>query len=156
MKKHICNILVYALVLLLCACKEDKATQRILGAGDCQTCYGWSWNNGEASTTNNDYDGRNSFSFKTTIAGELSFSYAEMTKYTDYQRLTVYVGDKMYFESGATGSSYTSASLGTVQKGEDVTFYGRRYHVKDIKIVGEAGSALPESPEDDPEHQWDF
>ncbi len=141
-----------ALVLLLVceACSNNISTQRITGAGDCISCYGWSWSNGVATATREN----SSFSFKSNVSGELIFEYQEtFVNYSWDNRLEVYVLNKTYFdkahESGGD-DHFTKSSLGSINAGDTVKFYGKGYKVKDIKIVGTPGQT------DNNKTQWDF
>lgn len=153
-------IFPFILLVFLNSCTEEKVTQRILGAGDCLTCDGWSWNNGEAATTENNYENIHSFSFKSIMSGELSFSHHMMSNSSggySGSLLQVSIGGKSYFEvrTGDGGTTtYTETSVGSIKAGEEIVFRGKRYYVKDIKIVGESSGNGNSS--DDPEHQWDF
>lgn len=165
MKKFVFKSFVYALMLILFSCSEGKVTQRILGAGDCLTCNGWSWNNGEASTIENNTNNDHLFSFKSTVSGELTFSHHMIPYYgTTYSGslLMVSIGSKLYFQvttSDGGTINYTKTSIGSIKAGEIITFKGRRYYVKDIKIVGTQGSSNQNNPSDepsDPNDPWDF
>ncbi len=113
----------------------DPIIQEITGAGDCLTNKGWSWSNYEAVTINK--TDTCEFSFKTTVAGELSFYHSSGNDYrysvSSDAFLEVVINDKTYFKKG-TGSS-GSASIGSVKANEVVIFRGRDYRVKNIKIT---------------------
>lgn len=161
--KNIIIIMVaFCATVFLDACSKDKevekakvtyVTQKITGAGDCIHCDGWSWSNGEAVTTKNTSKDTCSFSFKTTIAGELSFS-RRFTSSNQYAFLKVNIGEKTYFQKNETGYySDGPSSIGMVKEGEIVTFLGRKYAVKGIQIIGEQIIDTKDNPSDP---QWDF
>ncbi len=164
MNKKLINVLLaFCALIFFDACsknEEVQGTQRINGAGDCIQCDGWSWSNGEASTTENSSEIVHSFSFKSTVSGELSFSHHMMSWSSggySGSLLQVSIGGKLYFEvrTGDGGTTtYSETSIGSVKAGEEIVFTGRRYYVKDIMIVGELGGN-GDSP-DDPNHHWDF
>lgn len=163
MKKNILFLVfAFSATLFMVACSKDKGQevqviQMITGAGDCINCEGWSWSNGEATTTNTSNDQEmHSFSFKVTISGELSF-YHKKESYNYYiPILDVSINGKAYFhvESGPYNYAIKPSSIGSVKAGEIVTFSGRFYSVKDIQIVGVQDSSSDK--EDPQEHQWDF
>lgn len=154
------KIIIFALLAITfleaCSKKENAednyVTQRITGAGDCINCAGWSWSNGEAATTLNEENDTCSFSFKTTISGELSFY---QKAYSNPLLLEVSIGNKTYFHSESESYSYKQqpSSIGYVNAGDTVFFIGRRCYIKDIKIVG-----LIENNTDDKQTdpKWDF
>ncbi len=164
MKKKTYVWAIVAILTILCvACsrnpdKDMTSVQRIMGAGDCIKCEGWSWSNGEATTTNTSSDlEMHSFSFKVTVTGELSF-YHKMESYYTVPELDVSIDDKTYFHVRYGSYSYDAkqSSIGDVKAGDTVTFSGVFYTVKDIQIVGEAGSSNQSGTEDSSGHQWDF
>lgn len=150
--KKIMIQLIFALfvAIFLGACADKQVTQRILGVGDCINNIGWSWNNGEASTTDA-YD-HGTFSFKSNVTGELTFYYRATSYSSAYTELSVTINRKSYFYSDYSNgpSTYTSVSLGNIKAGEVVVFYGCNYKVKDIKIVGTSDNSTPDN------QQWDF
>lgn len=159
MKKNVLIIMfAFCATIFLDACSKNKdkeVTQYITGAGDCIHCDGWSWSNGEASTTRNYGDSNNSFSFKTTVTGELTFSHKNLLYSRDsYALLCVSIEDKIYFQNDAESSSFTSSSIGSVKAGEIITFSGTRYSVKGIQIVGMQGETNTDGDSTNP--QWDF
>ena len=161
MKKNLLfMMLAFCATIFLDACSKDKevqVTQKINGAGDCISCDGWSWNNGEATTTNTSSNpNMHSFSFKVAVSGELSFYYKKESYYDYLPILDVSIDDKTYFhlQNGSYNYDTKPSSIGSVNAGEIVRFSGRFYSVKDIQIIGE--QETPSDKEDPQEHQWDF
>ena len=125
------------MLMVISSCSNNKVTQRIMGAGDCMSCSGWSWSNGVATTTAGTYwdEDYSVFAFTTTISGDLSFSYKKEHHYTN--ELLVAIGEKMYFQESSDGPNiYKRVSIGYVKAGEIVTFAGYGYSVRNIVIVG--------------------
>lgn len=163
MKKNVIFFAVsIAFVVLMISCSEEKVTQRIMGAGDCQSCSGWSWSNGVASTTVNNSDALHSFSFKSKVSGEFTFSHQMMPIYgSTYSNslLQVSIGGKLYFQisTGDGGTAtFSKSSIGSVKEGEVIIFTGRRFYVKDIKIEGTASGSQGGDNGNPDNPQWDF
>ena len=145
------KIFLLSLSLFIMSCSDDMFTynvddeeqqtiteQIITGAGDCLTNKGWSWRNSEAVTINN--TDTCEFSFKTTVAGKLSFSYCydndNIHSSDELGFLEIVINNKMYFKKDKGYTAYIAASIGSVKANEEVIFRGRNYRVEDIKIVG--------------------
>lgn len=164
MKENITKCLVallFAISIIGCTEKnneETKITQRIMGAGDCIVCSGWSWSNGEAKTTR-DEGAECIFRFKTIVSGELSFSHKSKYSSSSYDWLTVMIGNKMYFNEKESHNTFSKSSIGSVNAGDTISFTGREFYVKDIKIIGVANnpdkSNTPDTPSN-PDNPWDF